>query len=241
MKTIYDIVALQISWFMSVKITNDTPDRVLTLHFFFLSSSHTVFLRTHILELVLYSTPWSKKTKECILTVWKSGSPRVLLSGRVAYMSFVWEGAELFMEKVDFYSIMHSKARVQEQRCKKQGLRVLQNSTFLRFFANFVRFSAIFFSLNVQIRNTLKNTIFTACKWCRLCKYYFNSMVISCNTGRKEEKECTRAKYVIYAVFQWFELCQNLRNFSAKSKIPDVKNWQKKAHWNSVQEMHNLK
>ena len=40
----------------------------------------------------------------------KDGSPRVLLSGRVTYMSFVCGGAELFTEKVDFYRIMHSKA-----------------------------------------------------------------------------------------------------------------------------------
>ena len=39
----------------------------------------------------------------------KYGSPRVLLCGWVTYMSFVWGGAELFMEKVDFYRIMHSK------------------------------------------------------------------------------------------------------------------------------------
>ena len=44
----------------------------------------------------------------------KDGSPHLLLSGRVAYMSFVWGGAEIFMEKLDFYSIMHSKARVLE-------------------------------------------------------------------------------------------------------------------------------
>ena len=68
--------------------------------------------------------------------------------------------------------------------------------------------SAKFLPLNVQI--TLKNTIFTACKWSKLCKYYVNSMVISCITCQKEEKECTWVNLwftqsfdfvLIYAIF----------------------------------------
>ena len=41
-------------------------------------------------------------------------------------------------------------------------------------------------------------------------------MVISCNTSQKEEKECICVKYVIYAVLPRFQLCCNLRVFSAK-------------------------
>ena len=40
----------------------------------------------------------------------KDSSPHVLLSRRVTYMSFVFGRVELFMEKVDFYRLMHSKA-----------------------------------------------------------------------------------------------------------------------------------
>ena len=60
----------------------------------------------------------------------------------------------------------------------------------------------------------LKITIFTACKLCKLFKYYVNSMVMSCSTCQKEEKECTRVRYVTYTVLP--EVCQKSRNFSIK-------------------------
>ena len=43
-------------------------------------------------------------------------------------------------------------------------------------------------SLKMQIRNNWENIIFTACKWCKLHKYYVNSMVISCSTCQKKKK-----------------------------------------------------
>ena len=58
-----------------------------------------------------------------------------------------------------------------QQSCKKRVLRVLQNLIFLIFSAKFVQYSTKFLSLNMQIWNNFKNTIFTACKGCKLCKY----------------------------------------------------------------------
>ena len=72
-------------------------------------------------------------------------------------------------------------------------------------------------SLGVQIRNNLENIILIACKLCKLFQYYVNSMVTSCSTCQKEEKECTLVKYVIYAVLPQFQFFRNLRNFYAKS------------------------
>ena len=54
--------------------------------------------------------------------------------------------------------------------------------------AQFVQFSAKFWSWNVQIWKILENIIFIACKLWDLCKYYISSMIISCSTCQKEEK-----------------------------------------------------
>ena len=97
-----------------------------------------------------------------------------------------------------------------------------------RFFPKFVQFSAKFISLNVQIWNIFKNTIFTDCKWCKICKYYVNSMVISCSTCKKEEQECTWVKYVIYAVLPLFRFWRNLRNLFRKILIPRFSEFTKK-------------
>ena len=81
----------------------------------------------------------------------------------------------------------------------------------------FHRLSAKFLSLNMQIRNNFKNTILTANKTCKLCNYYVNSLVISCSTCWKGEKDCTVVNYVTCAFLPQFQFCCNLRNFSAKS------------------------
>ena len=73
---------------------------------------------------------------------------------------------------------------------------------FKRFSTKFVNFSTKFGFSNVQIRNKFKNFIFTACKWCNICNYYVNSMVILYSTCQKEEKECIWNKYLIYKVPQ---------------------------------------
>ena len=54
--------------------------------------------------------------------------------------------------------------------------------------AKFVQFSAKYESLNVQIRNNVKNILFIACKLSKICKYYVNSMVISCSTCQRKKK-----------------------------------------------------
>ena len=90
------------------------------------------------------------------------------------------------------------------QNCKKPVLKVLQNLIFfLRLSAKFTSCPPNFLSLNVQIRNT----IFTACKWCKIFKYYVNNMVTSCNTCQKEEKYWSLVKYVICAVLTQFQFC----------------------------------
>ena len=82
----------------------------------------------------------------------------------------------------------------------------------------------------MQIRNTFKNVIFIACKWCKMLKYYINIMVISCSTFQMEEKECTWVKYLIYSVLWRFQICRNLcifflpnlysQNFKVNTKNP---------------------
>ena len=53
---------------------------------------------------------------------------------------------------------------------------------FKRFSAKFVKFLAKFGSLKMQIRYNFKNITFIAFKGKKVCKYYVNSMVISCST-----------------------------------------------------------
>ena len=55
--------------------------------------------------------------------------------------------------------------------------------------------------------------------------YY--SMVISCSTCQKKEKECTRVKYLIYAVLSRFQICHIF--FLRQICIPKIKSSQKKA------------
>ena len=61
-----------------------------------------------------------------------------------------------------------------QQNWKKQTPWTPRSSIFKKIFHQIVQ---IFGSLNVQIRNNFKNIIFIACKWCKICKYYVNSMV----------------------------------------------------------------
>ena len=53
-------------------------------------------------------------------------------------------------------------------------------------------------------------------------------MVISCGTCQKEEKECMLVKYLIHAVLSRFQICRNLRFFSARSVVPKFQSSQKK-------------
>ena len=96
----------------------------------------------------------------------------------------------------------------------KEKLHELRRVKFLkRFSAKFVKFAVKFGSLNVQIRYNFKNIIFIACKWIKICKYYVSSMVISCSTCEKDEKECMWVKYLIYVVLSKFQICCSLRMF----------------------------
>ena len=64
-------------------------------------------------------------------------------------------------------------------RLGKNELHELRRVKFLKIFsAKFVIFSAKFWCLNMQIRNKFKNTIFIACKWSKMCKYYVIRIVI---------------------------------------------------------------
>ena len=79
-----------------------------------------------------------------------------------------------------------------------------QPQLFKRFSAKYVHFFAKFLSLNVKIRNNLKNIIFIACKWCKLSKYFVNNMVISCSTCQKKKKNA-------FGLSMWFtQSCCNL-------------------------------
>ena len=60
--------------------------------------------------------------------------------------------------------------------------------------AQIVDFLAKSIFLDMKVRTNFQNVILIACRWCKMCKYYLNSMVISCSTGQKEEKECIWVK-----------------------------------------------
>ena len=94
---------------------------------------------------------------------------------------------------------------------------------FKRFSAKFVNFFAKFGCLNLHIRNNLNNVIFIACKWSKICKYFVNSIVISCSTCQTKENNahglniwftlyfCNFKHVVIYAFFPPNPYSQNFR------------------------------
>ena len=82
----------------------------------------------------------------------------------------------------------------------------------------------------MQSRKHLKNIIFTACKWCKLCKYYVNSMILSCGICQMEKNKwtCTNtqifrqiliprlSKLTIYCLLQLCRLCLFSSSFLGK-------------------------
>ena len=101
------------------------------------------------------------------------------------------------------WSLQRSVSKLGWARLAKSGFYRFCRTHFKKI-ALFVQFSAKFLPYSVQIKKYLKNSIFTACKWCKLRQYYVNSMVLSCITCQKEEKECTWVDNVIYAVLPQF-------------------------------------
>ena len=109
-------------------------------------------------------------------------------------------------------------------RLEKNELHELRGVNFVfGFSTKLVHFSANFGSLNVKIRNNFKNVIFIACKWCKICKYYVYSMVISLSPVKRKKKNafglniwftlfCCEFKFVvIYAFFPPNLYSQNFR------------------------------
>ena len=80
-------------------------------------------------------------------------------------------------------------------------------------------FSAKFGSLHMQVRNNFENIICIAVKFCKISKYFVNSIIILCNTYQKEHKECILVKYLIYAILPGFQFCRNLRTFFPSNSI----------------------
>ena len=78
------------------------------------------------------------------------------------------------------------------------------------------------------------NIISIACKWSKIRKYYVNSMVISCSTWQKKEKEWMWVLYLIYAVFAQFQICHILSVFSAKSVFLKYQSSQKTVFFPSL-------
>ena len=56
----------------------------------------------------------------------------------------------------------------------------------------------------------------------------------TCSTCQKEEKECIWVKYLIYAVLLRFQICRNLRVFSAKSVFPKFQSSQNNVFFPSL-------
>ena len=78
--------------------------------------------------------------------------------------------------------------------------------------AKFVKFSAKLESLNVQFWNNFKNIIFIASKWWKICKYYVNTMVISCSTCQKEEKNAKIAGGFFRPIEIYYGVCRRNGN-----------------------------
>ena len=78
-------------------------------------------------------------------------------------------------------------------------------------------------SLNVQIRNNFKNVIFITCKWCKICKYYVNSMVISKYISKGRKKNA-------FGIDIWLTLfCCNFK-FGQKYSLPNWWTFSKQNH-----------
>ena len=92
---------------------------------------------------------------------------------------------------------------------------------FKRFSTKLVLFSAKFGSLNMQIRNNFQNVILIGYTGCTICKSYVNSIVISCSTSQKGEKEHL-GKYLICAVLSQFKICCSLHVFFCQICTPSV-------------------
>ena len=98
---------------------------------------------------------------------------------------------------------------------------------FLKYFPQkLLIFPPNFVFLDMQARNNFQNVIFIACKWCKISKYNVSSMIISCSIW---------VRYLIYAVLSQFQICHNLRAFSAKSVFPKFQSSQKKWFFPSLQ------
>ena len=123
---------------------------------------------------------------------------------------------KIFLSKIEF-----------PQSCrlgKKQSLWTPWSSIFFSS-AKLVNFSVNFGSLNMRIRNSNKNVNFIACKWCKICKYYLYSMVIS--LLQEEDNKRIWVKYLICAVLLQFQICRHLHVFSTKSVFPKFQS----SHW----------
>ena len=78
-----------------------------------------------------------------------------------------------------------------------------------------------------------KSIIFIACKWSKICKYYVNSMVISCSTCQKKKNNAEGLNI-------WFTLfCRNFKfvviyAFSRQICIPKISEFIKKMVFSQV-------
>ena len=101
------------------------------------------------------------------------------------------------------------------------------------FSAKFVNISAKFGFLNMQIRNNFKNVVFIACNWCKIFKYYVNTMIMSYSYSQKEEKNlfglniwstlfCCVFKFVVIHMFFPPNLKPKISEFTKKWFFPSL-------------------
>ena len=77
------------------------------------------------------------------------------------------------------------------QTLKTNSMNSAEYNLFFWFSVKLVDFSAKFGFFDSQVRINFQNVILIHCKWCKICKYYVNSMVISCST-----LSCCNVKFV---------------------------------------------
>ena len=158
-----------------------------------MGSRHSLFLELQVFSSVLSAKTYSCTRQDVFTPLSIYSSPLVIYSSPLRIYS--WCLLDAFIKGLfKCFTCRLGKNKLHE--------------LFKIFSAKFFLFSVKFGFLNVQFRNYLKNVIFIAYKWCKICKLYVNSIVVSCSTSQNGEKciwftlFCRNFQFVvIYAFF----------------------------------------
>ena len=115
---------------------------------------------------------------------------------------------------------------------KTNSMNSAEFNLFFCFSVKLVDFSAKFGFFDVQVRINFRNVILIPCKWCKICKYYVNGMVISCST-----LSCCNVKFVVlfchicipkiagFTKKVFFQVCWNVTEIGRSLKFEYHSRW----------------